>query len=278
MTCPETSVLARFASDIAVHSTAQATSQSRAGEGSAGAFPSPPSGDPPVSTQPTASPEPEDLSSLTLTLTPGEQPNATEESTPLPQLSILSRTEELENIKERLGHLCGLLVRDRLPYCPANGILALIPFAATDDDSLARQAGVASHIDISSARKAPGVSCPLFALLCNIEKAESFERIFRAYASSSRQASLGRSFPLVPDTDLPERVQMIDTGMEWICQSLIAPMVYRLIELEHPTTEEKPEPVQSNMGLIRFLSSTHERWRRLGRILGRVVLLIPEAT
>ena len=158
-----------------------------------------------------------------MTLTPGEQPNATEESTPLPQLSILSRTEELENIKERLGHLCGLLVRDRLPYCPANGILALIPFAATDDDSLARQAGVASHIDISSARKALGVSCPLFALLCNIEKAESFERIFRAYASSSRQASLGRSFPLVPDTDLPERVQMIDTGMEWICQSLIAP-------------------------------------------------------
>ena len=75
--------------------------------------------------------------------------------------------------------------------------------------------------------------------------------------------------------DVPERVQMIDTGMEWICQSLIAPMVYRLIQLEALNKESNAKTMEPNAGLIRFLSDTHERWRRLGRILGRIISLDP---
>ena len=91
-----------------------------------------------------------------------------------------------QNLKERLRHLCALIVRDRQPFCPANGILALIPYTATDDKSLARRAGTACHLDVTTARSALGVSCPLFTLLCNMEEAKCFDRLIqRAYVSRS---------------------------------------------------------------------------------------------
>ena len=63
--------------------------------------------------------------------------------------------------------------------------------------------------------------------------------------------------------------------MEWICQSLIAPMVYQLFELDSSGNDSDAKTVDSNSGLIHFLSDTHERWQRLGRILGRVISLDP---
>ena len=275
VTCPETSVLARLASEMAVHSAVQTTSGTRSREGGSGELLSLQTGGPPVSMQPRPAPEGQDPSSPASTSETSEPLDPTAGATPLPQPSVLSRTEEVESLRERLRHLCGLIVRDRQPFCPVNGILALIPYTATDDDSLARQAGIASHLDVSTARMALGISCPFFTLLCNMEAAQCFERLVRAYASNSRHGSLGRSFPLVPDLDVPERVQMIVAGMEWICQSLIAPMVYRLIQLEPLNKEANAETMEPNAGLIRFLSDTHERWRRLGRILGRIISLDP---
>jgi hypothetical protein len=190
--------------------------------------------------------------------------------------SVLSRSEEVESLDERLRHLCGLIVRDRRPLCPANGVLALLPYAATDDDSQARQVAAALHQDVAAARSALGISYPVFALLCDMEEARCFNRLIRAYAPDPRYRLLGRSFPLVPDMDIPERVRLIETGMEWICQSLISPMVYRLLQLDAASGAEDGKVLQSNAELVQFLSETHERWRRLGRILGRVLSLDPQ--
>ena len=68
---------------------------------------------------------------------------------------------------------------------------------------------------------------------------------------------------------------MIDTGMEWICQGLLAPMVYRLLQLNSISGDGDAKVLGSNTELIHFLSDTHERWRHLGRILGRVISLDP---
>ncbi len=275
VTCPESSVLARLASEMAVSSAVPTTAAGGAEGGSPGDSASPASVESPVSggLPPSAErPDPAATAPSTQVL---DQPEPGAGATTPHRPGVLSRTAEVETLKERLRHLCGLIVRDRRPFCPVNGMLALIPYTATDDDSLARQAGIACHLDVSTVRTALGVSCPLFALLCNMEEAQCFDRLIRAYISNPRYGLMGRSFPLVPDLDIPERVQMIATGMEWICQSLIAPMVYRLFELESANNDGDPRTVESNAGLIRFLSNTHERWRRLGRILGRVISLDP---
>ena len=39
----------------------------------------------------------------------------------------LDDVEELERRTAQLKHLCGLIVRDRRPYCPINGLLVLVP-------------------------------------------------------------------------------------------------------------------------------------------------------
>ena len=115
-----------------------------------------------------------------------------------PPGKVLGRKEELDRIAAGLSHLCGLIVRDRQPFCPANGILALIPYTATDDKSQARRAGTACHLDVTTARSSAGVSCPLFTLLCNMEEAKCFERLIRAYVSKPHYSLLGGSFPLAP--------------------------------------------------------------------------------
>jgi len=275
VTCPESSVLARLASEMAVRPAVQTTAAGGAEGGSPGDSPLSTPVEPPVSMGLPPSAERLDPSATAPSTQVLDQPDPAVGATTPHRPSVLSRTEEVETLKERLRHLCGLIVRGRRPFCPVNGILALIPYTATDDDSLARQAGIACHLDVSTVRTALGVSCPLFALLCNMEEAQCFDRLIRAYVSNPRYGLMGRSFPLVPDMDIPERVQMIGTGMEWICQSLIAPMVYRLFELESPNNDGDAKTVESNAGLIHFLSDTHERWRRLGRILGRVISLDP---
>jgi IcmF-related N-terminal domain len=205
-----------------------------------------------------------------------ELPGPATESTTAPRPSVLSRAEEVETLDDRLRHLCSLIVRDRRPFCPVNGILALIPYTATDDDTRARQVGTVCHLDLTAARTSLGISCPVFSLLCDMENAKCFDHLIRFYASEPGYRQIGRSFPLVPDMDIPERVQMIEMGMEWICQSLIAPMVYRLFQLESVAGDEGGKRLESNAELIQFLADTHERWRRLGRLLGRVISLDPQ--
>src|SRR5262249_33966029 len=39
--------------------------------------------------------------------------------------ALLRNTVEVENLAGRLRHLCRLIVRDRRPYCPINGVLVL---------------------------------------------------------------------------------------------------------------------------------------------------------
>ena len=46
-----------------------------------------------------------------------------------PRPQIMKNAPEVERCSARLRHLCRLIVRDRRPYCPANGILFLVPFA-----------------------------------------------------------------------------------------------------------------------------------------------------
>jgi hypothetical protein len=291
LACPGTSLLARLALEMTARSRPRTSDRAGPGANRSTAAPGSTTERAPVTPAPQLPSAPGDSPGVatgtatvttpaTAPTTPStaviDHPEVAASGSAAPQPSVLSRTEEVELLDERLRHLCGLIVRDRRPFCPANGILAILPYAATDNDSQARQVGTACHLDLTAARSALGVSCPVFALLSDMEEAKCFNRLIRAYASDPRYRLLGRSFPLVPDMDIPERVKLIETGMEWICQSLISPMVYRLLQLDPAVSGEGAKYLQSNTELVQFLSETHERWQRLGRTLGRVLSLDPQ--
>ncbi len=57
----------------------------------------------------------------------------------LPFPNLLKRPAEMEVLDARLAHLGRLLVRERQPLCPINGLLILVPICASDTDQDAQQ-------------------------------------------------------------------------------------------------------------------------------------------
>jgi hypothetical protein len=202
------------------------------------------------------------------------QPPATAETTPASARSaLLSQTAEIDRSSRRLRRLCALIARDRRPFCPANGILLVVPFAATADDADARQAGSICSLDVTTVLDALRINCPVFALVCDLETAPNFPLMLQSFPPDERLKSLGRSFPLVPDLDVLGRVRMVEAGVEWIGKALVTPTAYRLFRIESGGEADAVEVVGTNRRLFQFLAETHDRWRRLGRLLGRVVQL-----
>ena len=87
----------------------------------------------------------------------------------MPRPSLLERGEVLERTTSRLRHLCTLIARDRQPYCPVNGLLVLLPFAASDDELTAGQTAVLLERDLATVRQTLEVRCPLVTLVCDME-------------------------------------------------------------------------------------------------------------
>ena len=185
---------------------------------------------------------------------------------------LLSQTGEMELLTRKLKYFCKLVLRDRRPYSPINGILLLLPYAATNSESEARQAGTACHLDLTAIRDSILVNCPVFALLCDIETVPQSDRLLEEFSEEQRLQVMGRPFPLVPDLQVSERVRMVESGADWIGHAAFIPMLYRMMRFS--TREDGlVENVKDNARLFRFFAEMHGRSRRLGRLLGRLVSL-----
>jgi IcmF-related N-terminal domain len=185
---------------------------------------------------------------------------------------LLSQTGEMETLTRKLKHFCKLLLGDRRPYCPINGILLLLPYAATDSESEARQAGTACHLDLTVIRDSILVNCPVFALLCDIETVPHADRLLEEFSEEQRLQLLGRTFPLVPDLQVSERVRMVETGSDWIGHAAFIPMLYRMMRFS-TRDDALVDNIKDNARLFRFFAEMHGRSRRLGRLLGRLISL-----
>src|SRR5262249_46803739 len=126
-----------------------------------------------------------------------EQEHAQKTQKPRPLL--LKYTEEVKRLTARLKHLCRLIVRDRHPYCPVNGILLLLPFGATDRKEDADQIGAICQQDLAALRQALQVHCPVIALVCDLEIAAGFREFIERFPAEQRQRRVGQRFPLAPD-------------------------------------------------------------------------------
>ncbi len=68
---------------------------------------------------------------------------------------LLRETAVVDLCAARLAHLCRLIVRDRKPFCPINGILLLVPWAGTDTDDDAGQTAEVLRTDLTAVRALP---------------------------------------------------------------------------------------------------------------------------
>ena len=161
--------------------------------------------------------------------------------------------EEVERQTARLRHLGRLIARDRRPFCGVNGILLLIPMAATDDESDAHETGVCCQEDLATAREAMQVQCPVFALVCGLEQVPGFDAFISHFSPEQLRRRVGQRFPLVPDLAPDQVPAMIDGGVKWLGLNVFPSLALPHWRLEVPGVTDLGEAVRGNAGLFHFL-------------------------
>src|SRR5713226_8965914 len=192
-------------------------------------------------------------------------------SAPRPQ--IMRNTEEVERSSARLRHLCRLIVRDRRPYCPANGILFLVPFAGADSEEDANQTAAALHQDLASIRAVLRVHVPVFAMICDLERAPGFKEFLERFPEDQRQRRVGQRFPLCPDLPDDKIAPSIESCVQWIFQVVFPTWVYKLFRVESPGRDEVNQVVAGNCRLYQLMAQMRERQKRFGKIVSRALVL-----
>jgi hypothetical protein len=203
--------------------------------------------------------------SVLVALEEAEKPGA---ATPTRALS--RSPEEVERVRARLAHLCQLVVRDRRPYCPINGVVLLIPLAATDNDAAASETATLCQQDMEIVRRVTQLRCPAFAAVCDLERAPGFAE-FLARLPAGQLRRLGQRFPLAPDVEPGQVPAMIDDGLAWVSETLLPSLVYNLLRAD-AAGGDMSGFVRDYARLFQFLSEMKGRRPRLSRILVRGAL------
>jgi hypothetical protein len=210
----------------------------------------------------------EEKQEIRLLIAQEEQEHAQKAVKPRPLL--LKHPEEIQRLTARLKRLCRLIVRDRHPYCPVNGVLLLVSLAATDRKEDAEQTGAICQHELSAVRQGLQVHCPLIALVCDLETVPGFHEFIERFPAEQRQRRVGLRFPLAPDLAEGESVlELVDRGVQWICSTLFPTWIYKLFRVEVSGREELASVVRRNTRLYQLLCQVRDRRKRLGSILVR---------
>jgi hypothetical protein len=190
-----------------------------------------------------------------------------------PRPQIMRNTEEVERCTARLRHLCRLIVRDRRPFCPANGILFLVPYAGADSEEDANQTAATIHQDLASIRDVLRVHIPVFAMVCDLERAAGFKEFMERFPEDQKQRRLGQRFPLCPDLPQDKLSPSIDSCVQWIFQVVFPTWIYKLFRVESPGRDDVNHVVAGNCRLYQLMGQMRDRQKRFGRIVSRALVL-----
>jgi hypothetical protein len=184
---------------------------------------------------------------------------------------LLTNVDEAERLTARLRHLCRRITRARRPYCPVNGVLVLLPFAASDSDTAANQTGAVCQHELTVVREELRVHCPVVVLVCDGERVPGFCELVQRFPEDRRDRHLGKQFPHLTELDAAALPEMIAGAVRWLCEALVPALVYRLLRPADPDGAERPDGVAGNVRLYHFLCQMRQRQERLCRLVLRGV-------
>jgi type VI secretion system protein ImpL len=208
--------------------------------------------------------------------------------------NLMRDHEEVERCVARLRHLCKLIARDRRPFCPINGMLALVSLMALTDDEVAGQAATVYQYDLTAVHQELQLVCPVFAVVCDVESSPGFAEFLSRFPGEQRFGRLGHRFPLFSELDAERIPANIETMAHWICRSVVPAHVYKLFQTENfvpqsRAEEDDEEPqrssaidqmavVRGNSQLYQFLVHVRRVSRNLARVLKGGVIGDPNKT
>jgi hypothetical protein len=195
-------------------------------------------------------------------------------------LRLLERSDkpgEAELQSARLQYLCRLIVRDRRPECPLNGILVLLPGAALHNDSDARKTSSDCQMDLRAAWEVFQMHCPLFALVCDLENEPGFPEFFHGYLDQwrteeekrrERKRRLGRRFGWGVGLEGGARLRMVEEQVQWIGRGMFPFQIFKnIVRVETPDGEDPAEVLRRNGRICRFLEAMRAGQKQLSEIV-----------
>jgi hypothetical protein len=186
------------------------------------------------------------------------------------RLAILKRTDEVKRLTARLDYLCRLIAARRMPFCPVNGMLWVLPLAATSPEAEAGQVGVVCQRDRQTARDRLQVLCPSFVLVSDVDRLPGFPTLLKHVPEGPlRQKLVGPTLPLVPDLDEARERELGPQGVGWLCRTFFPTLAYRLFRLERPDEGQRWPAANDNARLVQLLGELRDRREPLARALTR---------
>jgi hypothetical protein len=182
---------------------------------------------------------------------------------------FLADPAAVQRLKARLAHLCRIIGRDRLPFCPLNGILWLIPLGGTDTPEDAQQAAVASQEDLAVIRRETKLDCPVMAAVVDMEDLPGFVEFMKR---NSRELGrrVGQRFPLATKLSRDETAANIGSSISWLCTSYLQDSAYPFFQMEK--ADQTPDALlPGNANLFLMLDEMSGRSTSLTTIVKQAI-------
>jgi hypothetical protein len=187
---------------------------------------------------------------------------------PAPGAFLPSEEAALEEDAARLEHLCRLISRQRRPSLPVKGILVLVPWGGAASEEAATATANACRRDLSAARTALRVDCPVIAMVADLETAPGFPEFAKHFSQKDREMTrIGRSFPLTPDLNGRRLADVVHSALAWFCTTEFPTWIYKFFDLESSDGERPEAATQANVQLYQILAQLLERHQRISHIL-----------
>lgn len=187
--------------------------------------------------------------------------------------------EVLASGPRRLAFLCKLIMRDRRPWCPLNGMLVLLPWGTLESEEICRTALSVLATDLATARTTFRQRYAHFVMVCDLEQAQGFDEFRRGFPKEMLKQRIGQRLPVVPDRPPEEVPAVMEQAADWIRLNVLASWVIKYLRLDWPP-ESRPSgsfiPAH-NQKLFAFLHEMFIRGPRLGRVLSRGMPVEPSA-
>ena len=178
--------------------------------------------------------------------------------------------DEAERLAGRLKYLCRLIAERRRPFCPANGIVWLVPAAGTASEAVADRTAAACRADSLAAEVGLQVHCPAAAVVCDAQDLPGFRDLLRGLPEPlARERLLGRSFPLVPAVPAEKRPEVLFNGIDWVARSLVPGVAYQRFASEAEGNGERWSAANARLWML--LNELYARRAAIARLLGQGV-------
>ncbi|MFL5328360.1 MAG: type VI secretion protein IcmF/TssM N-terminal domain-containing protein [Gemmataceae bacterium] len=182
------------------------------------------------------------------------------------------KVEQIEASTARLRYLGKLIARARRPFCPVNGVLALVSWEAIESDEPVKSAALALRSDLLAVRNSMKLCSPVVALVCDMEQARGFSEFRSGFNTEQLAARIGQRFPMVPDQPILEQPMLFESGANWLGERLFPGRVYHALPLDL-----KDRRTTAARNLFHLFRAAQERMPRLARLL-RSGLPLPTGT